>query len=186
LTPGVALPIGFAVSAPPPPPPSAGAAECWTATAQDVDAFVKRARQGETFVYAHGPVLVQGAAAARVAQLTASGDVIPHHRRAADNGFDFIIRRQRRPQPKRPPVCDPLMLSVLVVLQEAAGNHERCPSDAAIGEATGLTADQVKWQLKKLKGSGFVRVTTVPTPRDSRFRVVTVVATGSTTAGPPA
>jgi hypothetical protein len=180
--------VGFAAVAAPPPPASAdrGPRESWTVTADDVAAFVKRARAGETFVYAHGPVLVQGAAAARVAQLTQAGEVIPHHRRASDGGFDFLVRRLKRAEARRAPVCDPHMFAVLLVLQDAAAAGQRCPSDAALAEATDLSPDQVKWQLKKLRQAGFVKVATLPTPGDARFRVVTVVAPGATTAGPPA
>lgn len=164
---------------------SGRASECWTVTAADIDAWLKTAQPGEAFVYAHGPQLVQGGAAARVTELTAKGEVTPHHKRASDGGFDFLIRRNRM-QVRRAPVCDPNMLAVLVVLQDAAANRERCPSDAEIGEATGLTADQVKWQLKKLEGAAFIIRRTVRAKADPRFRVVTVVATGASTAGPVA
>lgn len=165
---------------------SGRASECWTVTAADVDAWLRTAQAGEAFVYAHGPQLVQGGAAGRVAELTKSGDVTPHHIRTDDGGFDFLIRRNALKRTARAPICDPIMLSVLVVLQDAASNKERCPSDAEIGEAAGLTADQVKWQLKKLEGAKFIIRQTLKTRADPRFRMVTVIATGAATAGPAA
>lgn len=180
-----ALPLPFGFAAPAAAVVRTGhASESWTITATDVDAWLRSARPGESLVYAHGPQLVQGGAAARVTELTRTGEVTPHHKRADDGGFDFIIRRNRVQAAPRPPVCDPVMLSVLCVLQDAAAKGERCPSDAAIGEATDLTADQVKWQLKKLKASGFIACETVRTKADPRFRQVTVIATGAKTAGP--
>jgi hypothetical protein len=103
-----------------------------------------------------------------------------------DGGVDVLVRRLKRAEARRAPVCDPHMFAVLLVLQDAAAAGQRCPSDAALAEATDLSPDQVKWQLKKLRQAGFVKVATLPTPGDARFRVVTVVATGATTAGPPA
>jgi hypothetical protein len=85
---------------------------------------------------------------------------------------------------QRAPVCDPNMLAVLVVIQDAAANGERCPSDAAIGAETGLTADQVKWQIKKLAAAKIIAKRVVAAPGDSRFRIVKVIATGAETRGP--
>jgi hypothetical protein len=144
----------------------------------------QRAARRSASIYAHGPQLVQGGAAARVKELPRPGNVTPHHKRAADGGFDFLIRRNRVRAIVRAPVCDPMMLAVLVVVQDAAANGERCPSDAEIGAATGLTASQAKWQLQKLEGASFIVRRTVWTKADPKFRVVTVVATGASTAGP--
>jgi hypothetical protein len=161
------------------------ASECWTHTAADVDAWLKIAEAGDTFVYAHGPQLVQGGAAARVGELHRSGDVTPHHKRAGDGGFDFIVRRcAPKKRAPRPPVCDPMMLAVLVELHDAAMNARRCPSDGAIAQAAGLTADQVKWLLRKLEQAKFITRQTVRTKADPRFRVITITATGQSTAGP--
>lgn len=164
------------------------ASECWTSTAADVDAWLKTAKPGETFVYAHGPQLVQGGAAGRVTELTRAGDVTPHHKRADDGGFDFIVRRTCRPRAAiaRAPVCTPPMMTVLVAIQEDAQEGRRCRSDSEIGAASGLTADQVKWQLKKLEEAKFIVRRAVPTRADPRFRVITVTATGQTTASPDA
>lgn len=162
------------------------AVESWTSTAADVEAFVKRARPGDRFVYATGPTLVQGAAAALVRKLDAAGEVAAHNRRnKATGGLEYVIIRNRiRVVTQRPPVCTPLMMAVLVELQDAAMNKRRCPSDAEIGLATGMTADQVKWQMKKLEEIGLIIRRMVPAPGDNRFRVVKVIATGHETACP--
>jgi hypothetical protein len=182
----VSAPIGFAAPAAA-VVRSGRASECWTHTAADVDAWFDIARPGETFIYAHGPQLVQGGAAARVGFLTRAGDVTPHHKRHADGGFDFIVRRTCRPRAaiNREPVCTPAMIMVLVAVQEDAQAARRCRSDSEIGAATGLTADQVKWQLKKLEEAKFIVRRSTASKAGLRFRVITVTATGQSTALPP-
>lgn len=163
------------------------AVESWTVTEADIDAWLKTAQVGDLFVYCHGPQLVQGAAAARVRALAAAGEVIPHNKRADDGGLDFFVRRNRvRVVTHRAPVCDPCMLAVLVVLQEAAQDGRRCPSDADLAQAVDLSADQVKWHLKKLEQARFIARRCAPTRGDNRFRVVKIIATGMETAGPGA
>jgi hypothetical protein len=164
---------------------SSRAAESWTVTAADVDAWLRTAHPGEAFVYAHGPQLVQGGAAGRVAALTQSGDVTPHHKRTADGGFDFIVRRCAPRPSARAPVCTADMLSVLVELQDAAMNRRKCPSDADLAHATGVAPGTVKWLVRRLEEGGFIKRQTLRT-RSGPFRQVTVVATGATTAGPTA
>lgn len=167
---------------------SGRASESWTHTADEVDAWLKTARPGETFLYAHGPQLVQGGAAARVRDLTKKGDVTPHHQRAPDGGFDFIVRRCcRRPRSSaaREPVVSAAMMAVLVAVQEDAQAARRCRSDSEIAAATRLTPDQVKWQLKKLEEAKFISRQTINVSRaDPRFRVVTIIATGQSTLTP--
>jgi hypothetical protein len=159
--------------------------ESWTATEADVLAWLDSARQGDRFIYAHGPSLIQGAAAALVGRLKDTGEIVPHNKRSEDGGFDFIVIRNRvRTVTARPPVCDPHMMAVLLVAQEAAAAGERCPSDAEIGARTALSADQVKWQLKKLEAGRFIARRFVPTAAEPKFRVVKVIATGAETAGP--
>jgi DNA-binding Lrp family transcriptional regulator len=76
------------------------------------------------------------------------------------------------------------MVSVLVAVQEDAQLKRRCRSDSEIGAAVGITADQVKWQLRQREEAKFIVRTTVPTRSDSNVRVITVTATGQSTAGP--
>lgn len=186
IQPGIVRdPAAFGFAAPPAAVVQSGrASECWTVTADDVDAWLRIAQPGQTFIYCHGPQLVQGGAAARVRDLTAEKSVTPHHKRTADGGFDFFIRRNRPPPVHRAPVCDPVMIALLVELQDAAQGGRRCPTDAALGHAVGLTAPQVKWWLRKLEDSKFIRRRTVKTAADPRFRIVTIVATGQSTAEP--
>jgi hypothetical protein len=181
---GTASAFGFGAAAP--VSQRAAAVESWTATAADVDAWLGSAKPGERLVYARGPQLVQGAAAALLRKLTDAGEVITHNRRDPATGLlEFIAVRNRvRLVTQRAPACDAHMMAVLLVVNDAALNGERCPSDAAIGDQTGLTADQAKWQLKKLADAKLIERRNVPTKSDSRFRVVRVVATGAETASP--
>jgi hypothetical protein len=161
------------------------AVESWTATAADVEAWMKHAAPGDRMVYASGPTLVQGAAAALVRKLADAREVASHNRRNPDGVLEYVIIRNRvRVVTQRAPVCNPLMMAVLIELQDDAQNHRRCRSDAELGEATGMTADQVKWQLKKLGEAKMIERRIVPTPGDLRFRVVKVLATGAETALP--
>jgi hypothetical protein len=186
LSPASAFGFGAAFDSGPIPAnrgPQGRAQESWTVTEADIDAWLKTAQVGDTFVYCHGPDLIRGGAYARVQALVTSGDVIPHHRRANDGGFDYFVRRNRV-RVVTPRICDPMMMSVLLVVQDAAQDGRRCPSDAQIGEAADLSPDQVKWCLKKLDAAGFITRKCVPVPGDARFRVVKVIATGCETAGP--
>jgi hypothetical protein len=181
----VTAPIGFAAPAAA-VVRSGRASECWTHTAADVDAWFDIAKPGETFVYAHGPQLVQGGAAARVGFLTRAGDVTPHHKRAADGGFDFIVRRTCRPRAaiNRLPVCTPHMITVLIAIQDDAQAGRRCRSDSEIAAAAGLSVGLVKWQMTKLEEARFIVRRIVATKADPRFRVITITATGQSTASP--
>lgn len=158
--------------------------ESWTSTAADVEAWLSRAKAGDRFVYATGPSLVRGAAAALVGKLRDAGVVSPHNRRNDAGVLEYVIVRCAARKVVRPPVCDPNMMALLVELQDDAQNHRRCRSDAELGNAIGLTADQVKGQLKKLEAARFIERRTVPIGSDPRFRIVRVIATGAETAGP--
>lgn len=179
---GLSTASAFGFAASPAVLRSGSPAECWTVTAADVDAWLRTAQPGELFVYAHGPQLVQGGAAARVYELAKRGDVTPHNKRAEDGGFAFLIVKNKV-KITRAPVCAPDMLAVLVVLQDAAATGARCPSDSEIADATGIPAGTVKWLLKRLEDGRFIQRQTLRT-RAGPFRQVTVVATGAATAGP--
>lgn len=161
--------------------------ESWTSTAADVDAWLEKAKPGDRFVYAKGPSLVHGAAAALVRKLQDAGEVSAHNRRdLVGGGLEFIIIRCRRRVQPMAPVIHPLMMKVLVELQADAEAGRRCRSDDDLGRATDLTAGQVKWQLKKLEAAKMITRRTVPAKGDLRFRVITVLATGMSTAEPAA
>jgi hypothetical protein len=159
--------------------------ESWTLPAEQVERWLKSARVGDQLVYARGPSLIGGAAAELVRRLAREGAVYPFPRRFDEDCSDYIVRLLRvRVVTQRPPAIDQNMLAVLVVIQDAAAGGERCPSDAAIAAETGLTADQVKWQLKKLEAARMIIKRVVAARGDSRFRIVRVVATGAETRGP--
>lgn len=181
-----AVNVDQATGAPVGSPTRRHAVESWTATADDVRAWLKHSHAGDSLVYARGPSLVRGAAAALVGQLIDTGEVRSHNRRAADGGLEFfIVRKAKRPAAiVAAPVFDPPMLAVLTVIQSVASMRQRCPSNQAIGEATVLSVGQVKWALEKLERAAAIKVTCAPVPGEPKFRVVEVVATGCRTAGP--
>lgn len=178
--------VGHAIEAMPVARSGREAAECWTSTAADVEAWLKTARPGDLFVYAKGPNLIQGAAAALVGHLHRAGEVCPQLRREKTTGsLEYVcIRNRVRVSTRRAPVCDEHMMSVLLAVQSAAEAGQRCPSDADIAGTVDLSPDQVKWQLKKLEDSRFIERRTVRAGGEQRFRIVRVTATGCETAGP--
>lgn len=156
-------------------------------TAADVDAWLKRSKPGDVLVYARGPSLIQGAAAARIRALLDSEEVIAlPQRRNAGGGFDYrVVRyRVRVVCDRRPAQCDAAMAAVLARLEEAAAAGDRCPSDAELGRALGGSADQVKWAIKKLRASKLIATRICATQANPRFRVVTICRTGAQTAAP--
>jgi hypothetical protein len=183
--------FGFADSAAPAAAPRANSSrrqqpvESWALPAEQVERWLKSARVGDQLVYARGPSLIGCAAAELVRRLAREGAVYPFPRRFDEQCSDYIVRLLRvRVVTQRTPVVDPNMLAVLVVIQDAAALGERCPSDAAIAAETGLSADQVKWQLKKLMAARMIEKRIVACTTDPKFRVVRVVATGAETRGP--
>jgi len=184
---GAASAFGFGVAAPGYRSGRRAAVESWTATSDDIDAWLKIARVGDTFVYCYGPELIRGAAFKRVSDLARAGEIIPHNRRRGDDGFDFFIRRSRVrvvTQRPAPPACDPDMLAVLLILQDAAQHGRRCPFDTDIAAALDLTADQVKWRVAKLADARLIERRTLPLRGGAKFRIVKIVSTGMETAGP--
>lgn len=168
--------------------PRTAPCESWTLTAEQVERWLKRARTGEDLVYAHGPTLIDGAAAALVRRLAATKEAVPWQRRVDDRTRDYLIRRNRvrvvRDMPPEPPRVNAEMLIVLVELQDAAAGRRRCPSDAGIAARTGLDVRQVKYQMEKLRRDRLVETRIVPCKTDAKFRIVKIVATGMETAGP--
>lgn len=158
--------------------------ESWTCTEADLAAWFRNAKSGDRFIYAKGPCLVQGAAAALAGRLAKDRAISTHNRRDASGTLEYLAIRCAPLATVRPPVCDPNMMALLVELQDDAQNKRRCRSDAQLGLAIGLTADQVKGQLKKLEAARMIERRTVATPNDARFRIVRVIATGAETAGP--
>lgn len=164
----------------------APAVESWTMTADQVDAWLKAASVGDVLRYAHGPSLIQGAAAKRVRDAIDLGEVIPlPQKRCDDGGFDYrVVRNRVRVVRNVPSALDAGMRAVLQLLTEAAELGRVAPSDSAMGAALGGTPDQVKWALRKLVAGKWIETRIQASPRNPKFRVVKICATGVQTAGP--
>jgi len=164
--------------------------EDWILTPGELERWVKGARQGERLIYAGGLQLVRGATAELARKLAADEEVTLNQRRAASGGFEYLATRNRirvaAPRPAQAgPVLDPAMSALMLKLKMIARQGGRCPSDAALGEAIGLSKPQVKWALRKLVAAHQIRTRVVPTAAESKYRIVTIVASGLETLAPP-
>ena len=165
--------------------------DCWTLSIASVDRWLKNSQTGDTLIYAHGPTIIDQALAEHMTRLAAAKEVHLHPRRSTDGGLDRVAVRNRvrvalpsRQRPTAAAALDPAMAALLLKLKHCAREGARCQSDKALGASLGLTADQVKWAMKKLKTAGLIQTRIVATPSDAKFRVVTIVATGFETALP--
>lgn len=168
------------------------AVESWTLTLVQVERWFKAAAPGDRLVYAHGPQLVDGAAAARIRELATTEEVLPFQRRHEDGGFDYVAMRSRvrivRPSRTEADLvlADGAANRIFLRLKEQARRGERCDSDAALAALAQVTTDQAKWRLRRLTSAGLISTRVVSVPTDPKYRVVTICATGCETALPGA
>lgn len=165
------------------------AVSSWALDPVAIDKWLKSAAVGDRLIYAHGWTIVNDATGARLRQLQADGQVSLHHDRSdLDGAKDYLAIRRRVSvvsAPRAPKVAhDPTMAAVLAKLKEAARKGLRCPSDRALGDMLGITADQVKWAMRKLVRDGRIHSEVRPVPGEARYRVVTIAADGLSTAEP--
>jgi hypothetical protein len=167
---------------------AAGAA-CPTrvAAVEEIDAWLKKARKGDRFVYCTGPDLVRGPAAERAKALYMAGLVdLIQPRAAGCIGRDFIVERRGTPLPAKDSAAAPdddAMGVILDALTRAAQRGAPCPSDTELARAAGLaTRNQAQWRVAKLRADGLIRSWT--TGDQEIGRVVFVVAIDKWTRAP--
>jgi hypothetical protein len=170
-------------------PRGSGAVESWTLTLVAVEQWLTSAKQGDTLTYAHGPTLVRGAAAQHLLRLEHRGEVILCQKRTESGGFDYRAIRNRvrvvAERPSRPRgETTPLIRDLLVLIEAAARQGKRCPSDYDLARGLGSPEAGAKWQLRMAMAAGLVRTRIVPAPGEPKFRIVEIVASGLATAGP--
>lgn len=172
--------------------PHASAIESWTLTLAAVEAWLADAKQGDTLTYAHGPTLVRGAAAEHLRRLESDGEVVLCQKRSGA-GFDYrairnrvrvVTQRSERLAPAG--LLTPLMRDLLVLIEAAARQGKRCPSNSDLAKGLGVPEEGAKWHLRKLASAGIIRTRIVPAPGEPKFRIVEIVGSGLQTASPDA
>lgn len=151
------------------------------------------ARAGESMIYATGPALDPREPADQLAKRwIREGKVAPKQKRAAGGrGFEYLLERTRggsavalrQAQGERSAVVAPDPDSVegriYALLRRWANLDQPCRSHEDIADLLGLSRDTVASRTRALRERGLIRV---DWPARSGPRVVTIVATGRSTA----
>lgn len=157
------------------------------ATVDDLDAFVRRARPGESFVYCEAPDLIRGETSLRVAALTGDGLVRPHHVRRQGGGWEWFVVRTGKGLPKKKSAAeqalsDPFTETIYRAIKRAANFGDPCPSLAQMARIAGLdTRPQAAWRFRKLINAGLIE-SEIVYDKGVPGRIVTVVESGRKTA----
>lgn len=155
------------------------------ATLDDLDAFVRRARAEESFVYCEAPELIRCETSVRVTALAADGLVRPHRSRREGGGWTFFVVRTGKALPGVKGTIDPAIAAladpatdiIFRALKRAANMGQPCPSDSDLARAAGLDMRQkAGWRVRKLIDAGLIGSTQVY-EGGVASRVVTIAAT---------
>lgn len=149
------------------------------------EAWVARARPGDSTLYATGPALLHAHPTVRLVQVLADRAVLrPHIRRRADGaGFDFTVTRIDEEAvgdaPPRSAVAEAKCVRVLNALTRCAERGGMMQSNQELARECALkNASEASYVLRKLTARGAIRVTDHgPNER----RVATIVASGAAT-----
>lgn len=166
----------------------------WISRAEAVDAWVRAAKAGDEYLYAHCEMLPPlGAAAARVRWLVERGAVLAFQRRAGPGYFDYVVRRSRiglgsagvivRPTLRLIVDRDAEAALLLDLIGAAARAGRSCPSHRALAAAAGIPLARTRALQSCMEQEGTIQVERVPAawPEPVK-RIVTIVATGERTA----
>jgi hypothetical protein len=163
----------------------------WVRPRGDVERWMRTAKAGEKLLYAHGPDPARGETFSYVAALYRSGLVELVQPRSADRrGFDFIVQKRRAEAPGAAAgaaeEADPATDRILRALKRAANFGRKCPTDLELARIAGLsTRNQASWRVRELARIGKIKVDTIETGPDARWRTVTIVETMKQTLQAP-
>lgn len=170
-----------------------GANETRILSAGEVARWYKSATPGDTLVYCTGPAMLPGPTLDLLLALVREKKAVTHKRRAAGDGpletrsLEHYLVVLRRPRPARAaagPNDEPLE-AIFDSLSRAAMRGRACPSDAELARIAELgTRHQAAWRMRKLEKSGRIATECIDTP-GGVWRIVTIVATGKSTAARP-
>lgn len=157
-----------------------------SASAAQVEAWIRRAAPGQVLLYAEGPS-VDGVEAAIVARSFADQGLVRllPNVKVADFHYKYSLQRVAPAVSAAPPkpTIDRALAGtdegeMLRLIGEIADAGLPCPTNAELAEALHLrNGEAARYVLKKLAGRGLVRVV-----RDGEWRIVTIVETGASTA----
>jgi hypothetical protein len=169
------------------------AAETRILSEGEVAFWFETAKPGDRLVYCTGPRMLPGPTMELVARLVGEKRLSTHPRRAAGDGpvesrpLEHVLQVLPPPkgQPSPPPPSDDAMEAIFDLLRRAAERRRACPSNAALARSAGLsTRYQAAWRVRKLEERRRIAIETIATP-DGQWRIVTILATGKSTAARP-
>jgi hypothetical protein len=113
------------------------------ATADALDAFVRRAQAGEEFVYCEAPEPIRGETWSRVTYWAQLGFVSPHQQRREGGGWRYYVGRTRKritreQSPQEKALSDPATDTIFRELKRAANFAQPCPSATDLARTAGL------------------------------------------------
>jgi hypothetical protein len=159
------------------------------ATGAAIDAWVRRAKSGDRFTYCEAPEPMRFDAWLRAPELEQQGLVHLRQERREGGGYRwFVVRTAKAMQAPQSAaekaLADEATARIHADVCQAASQGRFCPSDAELARRAGLfSRDQAQWRVRRLVDAGVIKSELiyragVPT------RVVTILATGKSTARP--
>jgi hypothetical protein len=161
------------------------------ATADDLDAWVRRANAGEQFTYCEAPELIRGETSMRVTALEREGLVRPHRARREGGGWTFFVVRTARGCKREASPADKALSEgatdlIFRALKRAANMGQPCPTDADLARGAGLVRRQdAAWRIRRLIDLKLI-ASEVEYRAGVPFRVVTIAESGKSTLRPSA
>jgi hypothetical protein len=156
---------------------------------RELDAFVATAGPGDRFVYAEVPFLRGGETADHARSLAQEGYVTTHQERRQGGGRNYFVMRTRKPAATsrrgRPPNnLSEELDTIFRAIKRAANLNQPCPTDSELAKLAGLASrDQAQWRVRELIRKGLIE-SVLAYENCVPMRVVTITATGRTTALP--
>lgn len=151
------------------------------ATVDGLNAFVRQAAAGETFVYCEAPQPMYGDTWSRVTELAQQGFVTPLSSKRAGGGWVYSVARTRKRitrdlTPQEKALSDPATDTIFRELKRAANFAQPCPSDAELARKAGLSSRHAaQFRVRQLIAVGLIE-STLAYEGGVPSRVVTIVA----------
>lgn len=165
------------------------AVESWIVPLPELKSWMRCAVVNDVLIYGHGIDPIPGETSAHAVSLSDAGEVQLNRRRAEDGAFDFLIRKRGTPRSDHrhhPRVDDASMDVIYRRLERCANLGQRAATNSELADGAGLaTPAQAAWRVAKLIEAGLIRTEIITTAKEANWRIVTIAATGKSTAAPP-